>query len=106
MPVYLFECDGEIIERSFGVDECPTEIVEGKVYKKILAPVAIHAYTPVGEKARRAEERQYRINKQVAEGLAKGTHREPDDRDVCGDRQSRTSIAQFNDIYDHARRMK
>ena len=106
MPVYLFEApDGETIERAFPVGDCPDVIAEGKVYKKIIAPVSICAYTVVGEKLAKHEERTYRTNKCTAEGLAKGTMREPEGRDVAGDKQSRESVRQFNEMYDRTKKM-
>lgn len=108
MPVYLYECPecGEF-EVSQAVEDAPLSRCEcGEPVRKLIAPVAIHAFTPVGAEAEKIERRTYRTNKETAEGLARGTHMPPADRDVCGDLQSRSSIAQFNSMYDHAKRMK
>lgn len=47
MPTYVFEShDGERIEETFSVADCPDKLHRGKVYKKIIAPIAGVAMEP------------------------------------------------------------
>ena len=89
----------------FGEDEPPDVVeVNGEMCELKSSPMyaglAIHAYTLTGEKLARHEARTYRTNKEVAEGLAKGTYDPPQGRDVAGDKQSRESITQMNRLYE------
>lgn len=105
MPVYWFESkDGELLELSLPISDSRQRVRQnGKTYRRILAPVAIHAYTPVGNEAEVLERRHYRENKAVAEGIANGTMREADDRGIAGDKQPRSSVSQLNGMVADAR---
>jgi putative FmdB family regulatory protein len=108
MPTYVYECPqcGEFEEHQ-GVNDAPLSTHHcGQPVKRIVTRCSIMAYTPVGEAADRIDARVYRTNKEVVNGLVNGTMSPPDDRDVCGDKQSRSSVAQFNSMLDHARKMK
>lgn len=117
MPIYLYECPkcGEYETHQSIHDPAHTRCINSgcsKPVKRLLVPVSILAYTPVGEKAKRAEARTYRQNKAIAEGLANGTMLAPDEvpnsqRDtVVGDKQSRESVRQFNEFYQTAKENK
>lgn len=108
MPIYVYECPrcGEF-EESQAISDAPLQFHHcGKPVKRIVTRCAIHAYTPVGDAANRLESRQFRTNKEVAEGIVNGTMSPPDDRELAGDKQSRSSISQLNGMIDHARKMK
>lgn len=106
MPIYVYECRCGQFEALQGVSEPPIQTCpKGHRVKKVQSRLGLISTTNP-DKEKRNSQREYRTNKEVVDGLVKGTMTPPDDRDVCGDKQSRSSVAQFNSMLDHARKMK
>lgn len=111
MPVYCYECSqcGPFEAEQSIHDPALTICPQGHAAKRVLAPVQFcvpeqhKAVTYAGREGDKRVARHHRVNKEVAEGLAKGTMRPPDDRDVAGDKQPREFVAQLNSMYDSAK---
>jgi putative FmdB family regulatory protein len=107
MPIYCYECaECGVFEELQAVGDTPlSKCPQGHPARRVVAPVGFVTTTNPDQENRIAA-RHYRQNKAAAEGLANGTMMPPADRDVAGDQQSRSSVAQFNSMYDHARKMQ
>lgn len=107
MPIYCYECDtcGPFEELQDMNDAPLTVCAKGHPAKRVIAPVGFVTTTNPDQENRIAH-RHYRQNKRIAQGLADGSMMPPAEGDVNSKYQPRSSVAQFNSMLDHARKMK
>jgi putative FmdB family regulatory protein len=111
VPLYEYECGAcGVFEATHSIHDEPLALCGcGEPVKRIITTCNVligaehRAVTNAGPEGDKRAHRHHRVNKEVAEGLAKGTMNPPDDRPVAGDKQTRESVRQFNEMYQTAK---